>query len=478
MLLRKGSGAKRNEFREAKRGGMTATRRETRGATMIISAGAEKVVRRLRAGGYRAYLVGGCVRDALLGKEPVDWDVATSARPEQVTDCFGDLPVIPTGLKHGTVTVLSEHMPVEVTTFRKDGAYLDNRRPSEVFFVDDLKEDLSRRDFTINALAYAPEEGLIDCFGGAEDLKAGVIRTVGSPDERFGEDDLRILRALRFASTLGFRIDDRLSAGIHGNRNLLTRIAAERIAAELMKLLPGVRIFEILMEYADVFAVFIPEITPATGFDQRNPHHAYDVWEHTAVAISQATEDPIVRLALLFHDLGKPASFLVGEDGVGHFYGHEARGAAIAHHRLRKLRFDKDTVETVTALIKWHDAVIAPNRLLKWLSRLSPERLRLLFAVKRADGLAHTEMFQDARVRETETLERALDRILEEKTCYTLKDLAVNGKDLIDLGVPKGPRIGDILHALLDDVTEGKRPNERGALLSAAARLIDAGPPT
>ncbi|MDR1953118.1 MAG: HD domain-containing protein [Clostridiales Family XIII bacterium] len=438
-----------------------------------IDTGAEKVIRRLMASGADAYLVGGCVRDFLLGRRPKDWDVATSLTPDEVMDCFGELSVIPTGLKHGTVTVLAEGTPIEVTTFRRDGPYDDGRRPSSVRFVDNLKEDLARRDFTINALAYAPEEGLIDYFGGEADLKNGILRTVGNPDDRLREDGLRILRALRFSSILGFEIDTQLDASIHRNKDLLTHISAERISAELMKLLPGIRAPEILMAYADVFAVFIPEISPTVGFDQQNPHHDYDVWVHTAVSISHAPADPLVRLTLLFHDLGKPESFFIGEDGFGHFYGHEQCGADIARYRLRKLRFDNDTISTVVELVKWHDITIEPRKLLKWLNKLGEDRLRILFEVKKADGLAHKEEFREKRANEIAELEQTLERVLEEKQCYALKDLAVNGRDLIDAGAPAGPAIGNILKTLLEEVLEGRLPNERDALLAAAIPMYN-----
>jgi tRNA nucleotidyltransferase (CCA-adding enzyme) len=439
---------------------------------MKIEENAGKVIKRLEAAGHAAYLVGGCVRDFLLGQEPQDWDVATSATPEEVLVCFADGRVLETGLKHGTVTVLLGDMPVEVTTFREDGHYLDNRRPERVTFVEDLKKDLARRDFTINAMACHPDKGLTDCFGGEADLRARRIRTVGNPDRRLKEDGLRILRALRFAATLDFEIDQQLSAAIHRNKDLLAKISAERIASELMKMLPGKRISDILTAYPDVFSVFIPEISPAVGFDQKNPHHGHDVWGHTALSIEKSVPDSLTRLTLLFHDLGKPKAFFLDKKGIGHFYGHEGYSAEIANSRLRAMKFDKDTVEKVTELIRWHDAIIEESRILRWLNRLGEAQLRRLFEIKIGDAAAHTEGWQSRRFAEIATLREALDRVLTEGRCFSLRDLAINGDDLIAIGLPEGGRIGETLDRLLKDVMEDRLPNERDALLKAAHNHI------
>jgi len=443
------------------------------GSSVEADRRAIAVVRRLNACGFDAFLVGGCVRDQLLGAAPKDWDVATSAAPEAVMRCFSGLRVIETGVKHGTVTVVCDNLPVEVTTFRADGIYEDCRRPAEVTFVRDLREDLARRDFTVNALAWHPDKGLIDCFGGADDLAAGVVRCVGSPDDRLQEDALRILRALRFSATLGFEIDKALANSIHGNRNLLSRISSERISAELMKMLPGKDILHVLLGYPDVFSVFIPEIAATVGFDQKHPSHPYDLWEHTARSIDAARADPLIRLALLLHDLGKPQAFFVEGDGIGHFYRHETYGAEIARRRLNALAFAGNTVRAVTELVLWHDVQIPDRRILKWLNRLGEERLRQLFAVQKGDALAHGDPYRTKRLRRIQALEQELEAVLEAKSCFTLKGLAIDGTDILALGAETGPAVGEILSTLLDGVMEGRLENEREALIAAARGMVN-----
>ena len=310
------------------------------------------VIERLNAAEHEAYLVGGCIRDRLLGKEPKDWDVATSALPKDVLALFADKHVIETGLKHGTVTVVSESLPVEVTTFRTDGVYEDNRRPENVTFVNNIEEDLSRRDFTMNAIAYHPVTGLVDPFSGVQDLNQGLLRSVGDPDRRFEEDGLRILRALRFASVLSFDIDASLSASIHRNKELLRNISAERIATEFTKLLCGEGVEKVLTIYSDVIEIFVPEISDMIGFDQKNQYHSFDAWTHTVVSVVSASKDPIIRLTMFFHDLGKPDCFSQDEKGRGHFYGHEDKGSEIARMRLQELKCSNEIVTTVCELVR------------------------------------------------------------------------------------------------------------------------------
>jgi tRNA nucleotidyltransferase (CCA-adding enzyme) len=426
------------------------------------------VIEKLDAAGFDAYLVGGCVRDLLIGKTPGDWDVATSALPEEVIEVFDRGKAVETGIKHGTVTIVSDGLPVEVTTFRIDGGYEDGRRPAKVTFVRSLREDLARRDFTVNALAWRPDEGVIDYVSGVDDLKAGVIRAVGDADARLNEDGLRILRALRFAAVLSFRIEKDLSDSLHRNRGLLKNISAERIAAELRKLLAGDGVFEILHDYPDVLSVFIPEIEPMIGFGQRHPFHQYDAWLHTIHTIDAVRPDPTLRLTMLFHDLGKPGCFSIGDDGVGHFYGHGASGEEIARVRLRALKFDNDTIRTVTELVRNHDARLTEKNTIRWLNRLGETRLRQLLEVQQADASAHAGAYRGGRLNEIAEASNALNDIVASGQCFSLRDLAVNGADLISAGFREGKRIGQILSLLLNEVMEGAVPNEKEALIERA----------
>ena len=438
---------------------------------MKIDTRALFVIDRLNSAGHEAYVVGGCVRDQLLGDEPKDWDVATSAHPTEVLKIFADNHVIETGLKHGTVTVISDGLPVEVTTFRIESGYEDNRHPSNVEFVRSLHEDLARRDFTINAIAYHPGKGLIDPFNGASDLDARLLRSVGNPGDRFREDGLRILRALRFASVLSLKIEDVLSSSIHSNRELLNNISPERISAEMTKLLCGDNVLNILTAYPDVLSVFIPEISAMVGFDQKNPYHLYDVWTHTALTVAAAPKDAVLRLAMLFHDTGKPSCFTQDENNIGHFYEHEDKSSEIAKVRLRELKFDNDTVNAVCELIRWHDIQLTEKNLIKWLNRLGEFRLRQLFAVKAADAKSHTPDNEAKKLSALQDREVQLNDILEQGKAFSLKDLAIDGNDLLAAGILEGPEIGFILQELLDAVMDDRIDNERQTLLQSAKML-------
>lgn len=416
--------------------------------------------------GFDAYLVGGCVRDSLLGKQPDDWDITTNAWPEMVRSAFSNYPVIDTGIQHGTVTVLIGHLPVEITTYRIDGAYSDHRHPDLVQFTPSLRQDLARRDFTVNALAWSPSSGLIDYFGGKTDLEQGVLRCVGEPEKRFEEDALRILRAVRFASVLGFSIEAHTAAAIHAQKESLREISPERIQKELVKLLCGRDVENIILNYYDVLSTFIPPIQKMAGFEQHNPHHIYSVLEHTARAVSSCRPEPALRLAMLFHDMGKPERFSLDQRGIGHFYGHAGLSAQYAKQLLEKLRFDRATIELVTALVKWHDSVIPLEKkaVKRWLNRLGKEKLELLLQVMTADTLALAPEYH-ARATEIEQTGFMIRKILDEQECFSLKDLAINGQDLIGIGIPEGKQVGDILQLLLTGVIEEKLPNEREALL-------------
>ena len=438
----------------------------------LIPEYVQKVLVALERADYEAWCVGGCVRDSLLGRYPDDWDVTTSALPEETMAVFSG-HAIPTGVQHGTVTVRSDHKSVEVTTYRVDGAYLDHRRPDSVTFTRSLEEDLQRRDFTVNAMAMGLRGEVKDPFGGQVDLKDGVLRCVGDPDRRFGEDALRILRGLRFAAVLGFAIDPETAESIHRNRNLLKEIAVERIQVELMKMLCGPFASKVLREYPDVVGVFWPEILPMVGFDQRNYHHCYDVWEHTLHALDATPRDAVLRCAVLLHDIGKPDCFTVDEGGVGHFYGHGAVSLELADEMLRRLRCSNEFCDTVVRLVEWHDRMIPVNEkgVRKALRRLGETDLRRLIAVKRADNLGQAPEFW-GRQQELDEGEAILEKLLEEAACFSLRQMAVNGHDIIRLGIT-GPQIGQTLDALLDEIVNGTLPNEREALLKAVRKRME-----
>ena len=432
-----------------------------------IPAPVREILETLGAAGHRAWCVGGCVRDALLGRAPEDWDVTTAARPEETMALFGSRAV-PTGLRHGTVTIRTAEGGVEVTTLRRDGAYRDHRRPESVTFTDSLEEDLRRRDFTVNAMAADPAGDLHDPLGGRRDLAAGVLRCVGDPDRRFGEDALRILRGLRFAAQLGFTIHSATADAIHRSRELLGDIAPERIWTELKKLVTGARAAEVLRAYPDVIGVFWPEVLPMVGFDQRNRHHCYDVWEHTLQALAAVSPEVELRLTMLLHDIGKPNCFTVDKEGQGHFYGHPAESARLAGEMLRRLRADNATAETVVRLVAWHDKNIPRTRpaIARALGKLGERDLRRLLDVKRADNLAQAPDYRFVQG-EIHKAEAILDRLVAEGACVSLRQLAVNGRDLLGLGL-SGPAVGKTLRTLLDAVLDETLPNERAALLSAA----------
>lgn len=430
----------------------------------------QNVLSALEKAGYEAWCVGGCVRDSLLGRVPEDWDVTTSALPEETMAIF-DSHAFPTGLQHGTVTVRQEHKSIEVTTYRVDGTYHDHRRPDSVTFTRSLEEDLKRRDFTVNAMALSLGGELRDPFGGQADLETGILRCVGNPDRRFGEDALRILRGLRFAAVLGFEMDPATGESIHRNRELLQEIAVERIQVELMKLLCGKDAAKILRKFPDVLGVFWPEVLPMVGFDQRNYHHCYDVWEHTLHAVDAVPADPVLRCAILMHDIGKPRCFTVDDAGVGHFYGHGTISKELADQMLRRLKCSTEFRETVVRLVDWHDRDIprTDKSIRRALRILGETDLRRLIAVKRADNLAQAPEFHDRQL-ELDKAEAILGKLLKENACFSLKQMQVNGHDLMTLGLT-GPVIGKTLNVLLDRIVNGELPNERDVLLAQAQKM-------
>lgn len=432
----------------------------------FIPTSVESILSRLTQHGYKAYLVGGCVRDYIAGIPPHDFDVTTSATPDKILAVFHDAKTVPTGISHGTVTVIMNNTSVEVTTFRCDGDYSDHRRPDSVTFSTEYRDDAARRDFTMNAIAYNNEEGIVDPFGGAEDIKQGIIRAVGDPYKRFDEDALRILRAVRFASVLGFEIEGNTSNAIHELCHLLSDVSAERISSELTKLLCGKNVIKILTEYSDVISTVIPEITPMIGFCQHNPHHIYDVWEHTVHTVDSIKPVPYLRLAALFHDVGKPSTFSIQSDGLGHFYGHSAAGCTIAEGIIKRLKLPNDIRDKVLTIIKYHDLQIPAEKssVMKFMRRHGSDTLTDLIEMFKADNLALSPEFH-SRQQHYDRLAELMQEILNEDACFSLKDLAVNGKDLIALGVKEGKQIGALLNLLLDKVIASQLPNSKDALL-------------
>ncbi len=428
------------------------------------------IIEKLNSNGFEAYAVGGCVRDSLLGVIPKDYDVTTNAKPLETKECFSDYKVADTGIKYGTVTVISEGNPIEVTTYRIDGEYNDNRRPDSVTFTTMLAEDLKRRDFTINAMAYNPHVGFVDLFNGMADLKNGIIRAIGVPAERFHEDGLRIMRALRFASCYSFKIEKSTSDAIHECRGLLRNIAGERIAAELNKLLCG-NCENILREYHDVFSVFIPEIEKCEGFQQYTKYHNRDVYEH--IIATTAAIEPIkhLRLAMFFHDIGKPQYFKMDENGCGHFKKHAVGSCEIAERILKELKYDNITSQKVLSLIEAHDIEIRNDEKLikKYLNRYGEELFFDIISVHIADDMGKATEYQNRIQGYKETIE-TVKRIIAEQQCFSLKDLAVNGNDIKKLGF-KGKNIGMVLNTLLEMVMDNKIKNEKETLITEAKKM-------
>ena len=432
-----------------------------------IPDGARRILQTLNSVGHEAYLVGGCVRDLLRGVEPHDWDICTSALPEETERCFAGQRLIETGLKHGTVTVLENGDPYEITTYRTEGPYSDSRRPDFVRFVPNLEEDLARRDFTMNAIAMDLQGNLRDPYGGAGDIKVGLIRCVGEPAQRFQEDGLRVMRALRFAAVFGYEIEEQTAQAIHENRAMLDRVAAERINAELCKLLVGKSAGDVLRQYPDIFCQFWPQLGPLVTLEQHNPWHCWGGWEHTIHAVEGAPADVTLRLTMLLHDIGKPACKSTDEKGVDHFYGHPAVSAQMADQMLRALKFDNKTRERVVLLVERHDAQLPPRSqvIRRWLNRLGPEAFFQLLEVKRADNMGQAPENVEDRLAELDEIRAKAERILAERQCLTLKDLAVNGRDVIAAGVEPGPEVGRVLEGLLERVLNGETLNERETLI-------------
>lgn len=431
----------------------------------MLSSNARFVLGQLQRAGFEAYAVGGCVRDILRGVTPSDIDITTNALPEDILCVFKGFRVIPTGLRHGTVTVLVGDEPFEVTTYRTDGIYSDGRHPDSVRFTTSLEEDLARRDFTINAMAMDVEGSIVDPFGGKTDLVRRVVRCVGDARTRFTEDALRIMRLCRFMSVLDFDADSETARAAQALCDRLDLVAAERKRVELMKMLTGDGFLAAATALPTVLCRVVPALAPLVGFDQKNPHHQFDIYTHTMRAVHAAEKDPLIRLAVLLHDIGKPATFSVDEKGVGHFFGHPAVSETLARQTLLSLHFDNATIDAVLPLVRNHDIPVSAERktVKRRLSRLGVDGFRRLLAVKTADAAG---CFEGSVPPDYTAVYAMIDTLLAESACFSLEDLAVSGRDLIALGIKPSPLMGEILHTLLDDVIAERYPNDRDALLA------------
>lgn len=427
-----------------------------------------QIIKILTDHGYEAYAVGGCVRDSILGRAPQDWDITTSATPQQVKQLF--FHTIDTGIQHGTVTVMMHHEGFEVTTYRIDGEYTDARHPKEVQFTASLLEDLKRRDFTINAMAYNEKEGLVDAFDGVGDLKRGVIRCVGEAKERFSEDALRMLRAVRFAAQLGFTIEAETIEAMELLAGNIAKVSAERIQVELVKLLVSDHPEKLLTAYeTGLTAVFLPEFDRMMETGQNNPHHCYTVGEHTIHAVKNVPSDKVLRLTMLLHDVAKPACKVTDEQGIDHFYGHQKAGSEMAKQILRRLKFDNDTTDKVCRLVMWHDDApeLDDKSIRHAIYRIGTMQYPALFEVKRADILAQSDHLRREKLDYVDAYQKIYTQILERHQCLSLKDLAIDGQDLIaEAGMKPGREIGAKLHELLELVLDDPEKNTKQTLLA------------
>ena len=439
---------------------------------MRLPAYVVRAVDTLECAGYETWAVGGCVRDSLMGRTPHDFDLCTAARPDEMQAVFAGARLLETGLRHGTLTLLTADGPVEITTFRADGNYADGRHPNSVRFVRCVEDDLARRDFTAGAMAWHPQRGLCDPFGGRDDLRRGVLRAVGDPDARFAEDALRILRAVRFVSQLGFAVEGQTAAAMRRQQGRLACIAPERVRTELTGTLCGRFACRALMQYADVLFTVLPELRPMYACVQQNPHHLYDVWEHSVRAVGQVEAEPVLRWAMLLHDCGKPACKTVDESGIGHFYGHPDVSRAIAAGLLRRLRFSGQEQDEIGLLVEQHDRPLGDSAKLvrRRLTQLGETNFRRLLVIKKGDAVGQgTHPDNVGALWETEAL---LNQTLAADACLSLRQLAVDGRDMLALGL-RGPAVGEMLRALLDAVVDQTTENTAGALLALARARME-----
>lgn len=432
------------------------------------------ILSRLTDAGHRAYAVGGCVRDSLLGRAPHDWDIATDARPAETQAVFRDFPVIETGIRHGTVTVLLDGEPYEITTFRVDGRYSDGRRPDSVSFAATIEEDLARRDFTVNAMAYSETEGLVDPFGGRQDLRDGLLRCVGDPETRFSEDALRLFRAVRFAAELGFSLEPETRRALDRLHGSISRVAKERIFTELKKLLTAPHAADALRICPALLFSAVPELAVLRDVPQHSRYHIYDVFEHTLHALDAAPPDETVRLAVLLHDTGKGPCRTTGADGYDHFYGHPVKSAEIARRALQSLRCDNRTQRAVVRLVELHDLhfPMRPVKFRRLLTALGFPLFYRLLDVARADSAAHAPEFIAPRLQALDEAETEARRLEAAGFCRTVRQLRINGDDLIACGL-RGPEIGETLDGLLRSVIDGQLENDRSALLCRVEKALE-----
>lgn len=441
--------------------------------TMDMPKNVDIAINLLQSAGFEAYAVGGCVRDSLLGKTPNDWDITTSAKPEDMKSVFADFHCIDTGIKHGTVTVVIDGEPLEITTFRLDGEYEDNRHPKSVTFTSNLGADLGRRDFTVNAMAYSKMTGIVDLFGGQNDLKNKIIRCVGDPDRRFNEDALRILRALRFASALDFEIEEKTAQSLLKNRALLGNISEERIAKELLKLVCGKGAKRILTDFAPVLFEILPELQPMYKNSHDNPHHCYDIYEHTLIAVESIDPEPTLRFAMLLHDCGKPAVKKFDENGVAHFYGHQRISAEISAQILARLKVSNKFRDEILFLVSNHDRwelYENTEKMPRYLSKFGLDGVLNLLKVMRADVLAQSPEYR-YRLDQIADAEETAKNLAAQKPCLSLSELQINGRTLMDIGIPQGRKLGAVLAQLLDEVIDGVTKNTQEALTTRAREI-------
>ena len=464
----------------------------------MIPEGAKYIIHEFARYGHDAYLVGGCVRDIILGRTPHDWDICTDATPEKmelIVHCIikreedierycqeiekvyvkKRIKTIPTGLKHGTLTIVVDDEPYEVTTFRCDGKYSDGRRPDSVSFTNNLVDDLQRRDFTINAIAYSMSKGFIDPFNGMNDIKDKVIRCVGNPYERFNEDGLRIMRAVRFSAQLEFKIECCTKQAMNELVDNLDNVSNERINSEMYKIMSSCFSY-LLVLHKNILCKIIPEFKECIDYNQNNPYHIYTLHKHTAIAlIEEFYSDPIINIAILFHDIGKPHCCTVGDDGYSHFKGHGSVSANMTKEIMKRLKFDNDTINKVTELVFYHDATFTVERksVKRWLNKLGEEQFRRLLRIRIADIRAQNGAFEKERIQKITNIQMLLYDVLQENECFTLKDLAINGKDLMECGIPQGKLIGEILNTLLISVIDGEIKNEKDELFKMIKQLFN-----
>lgn len=441
--------------------------------TMDMPKNVDTAINLLQSTGFEAYAVGGCVRDSLLGKTPNDWDITTSAKPEDMKSVFADFHCIDTGIKHGTVTVVIDGEPLEITTFRLDGEYEDNRHPKSVTFTSNLGADLGRRDFTVNAMAYSKMTGTVDLFGGQNDLKNKIIRCVGDPDRRFNEDALRILRALRFASALDFEIEEKTAQSLLKNRALLGNISEERISKELLKLVCGKGAKRILTDFAPVLFEILPELQPMYKNSHDNPHHCYDIYEHTLIAVESIDPEPTLRFAMLLHDCGKPAVKKFDENGVAHFYGHQRISAEISAQILARLKVSNKFRDEILFLVSNHDRwelYENTEKMPRYLSKFGLDGVLKLLKVMRADVLAQSPEYR-YRLDQIADAEEIAKNLAAQKPCLSLSELQINGRTLMDIGIPQGRKLGAVLAQLLDEVIDGVTKNTQEALTTRAREI-------